>query len=250
MQDQPLFDPQAGEPPLLTVDGFAISVGSRRLLAGVNLSLRQGERVAMMGPSGCGKTLLLRAIAGLMAPDRGELALHGRPTKKNGWPEYRRRVLYVHQKPALLDETVQQCLARPFRYATSSGDFARAQAEQALTALGLDREIMEQPARTLSVGEQQRVALVRALLVEPEVMLLDEPTGALDASARAAVESLLSAAGEQSRAAMLIVTHDVGQAERLCARTIDLMQYADRAILAAQSASAAAPFERSSGDLA
>ncbi len=250
VQDHSHSDPQAGESVLLTVNDFAISAGPRRLLAGLSLSLRPGERVALMGPSGCGKTLLLRAIAGLIVPDQGELTLHGRDPHKIGWPAYRRRVLYVHQKPALMDETVRQCLERPFRYATRSADFSRDRAREALAALGLTRAVMDQSARTLSVGEQQRVALVRALLVEPQVLLLDEPTGALDASATEAVESMLTAAGERTHTAMLIVTHDAAQADRLCGRTIDLMQYAAPETVAALSRGAATPINRSHGDLA
>lgn len=233
---------------MLAAEGLAISVAGRRLLSDVSLALRSGERMAVMGPSGCGKTLLLRAIAGLVESDCGQLTLYGRSPREIGWPAYRRRVLYVHQKPALLDETVAACLSRPFRYASRSADFSRDRAEAALAALGLDRAVMDQAVRTLSVGEQQRVALVRALLVEPEVLLLDEVAAALDMRAVEAVETLLTTASEHDGIAMLFVTHDAGQAERFCRRMIELTQYGGSTTHAAQPTANVTPTSHFNGD--
>jgi putative ABC transport system ATP-binding protein len=177
------------------------------------------ERVALTGPSGAGKTLTLRAIAGLIDPDSGDLFLHGQRPSELGWPAWRRRVVYVAQRPVMFEGTVTDNLERAFRYRAARGSFGTERASELLRRLGLD-DRLEQAARSLSVGEQQRVALVRALLVDPDVLLLDEPTSALDPEATQNVEELL--ADGPDGMAVVVVTHDATQAERLCDRCVAL----------------------------
>ena len=208
---------------LLQLRELAIGIGGRRLGAGLSLQLDEGEVVAVGGPSGGGKTTLLRTVAGLIDPLEGALLLRGESPDAIGWPRYRRRVSYLSQRPTLLDISVRDNLARPFRYGCAGGAFDHRVASRLLTELQLDEKVLEQRARTLSEGQKQRVSLLRALLVEPEVLLLDEPTSALDPDNVAAVEQLLA----RFEGAILLVSHDPAQVERLASGSISIGEVPD-----------------------
>ncbi|RMF83126.1 MAG: ABC transporter ATP-binding protein [Planctomycetota bacterium] len=195
------------------------------ILRSVSLAARPGEVVAVLGPSGCGKTTLLRCIAGLRVADGGDIRLSGRTPEEIGWPAYRRRVVLVQQTPAMLDDTVEANLRRPWMYAVAREPFPIERARSWLTRLHLNGDVWQQAARSLSVGQQQRVALVRALLLAPDVVLLDEPTSALDADAAAAVRQLVHDEVRRRGLAVLLVTHDAALAEAWGARAVDLRGY-------------------------
>jgi len=216
---------------LLELTGFAVASGGVPLLSGIRLAVAPGEMVALVGPSGCGKTTLLRAMAGLIDPVDGEVTLQGRHPEELGWPVFRRHVSLVSQRPVLFEASVRENLARPFRYRTAQEPFPEERAATLLDHVGVGSERLEQAARSLSEGQQQRVSVVRALLATPLVFLLDEPTSALDENAVAGIEDVLRSELKASRRdgvcpAAVIVTHDRGQADRWCDRVYDLGPHA------------------------
>ncbi len=175
------------------------------LLKALSFSLRSAERVAVTGPSGSGKTTLLRTLAGLTDAPQGQILFRGQPLLQTDITQHRSAVMYVGQKPALIEGSVRMNLSRPFQYLVRKGrSFSQEKAIELLNALALPEDVLERDRRALSVGEQQRVALVRALLLEPAVLLLDEPTSALDEENRDRVWALLRA---REPLAALIVTH-------------------------------------------
>lgn len=207
---------------VLQLSGLAVAAGGRVLLAGIELALDPGECVGLTGPSGLGKSSLLRAVAGLVDPAAGQVLLRGKPAGQGGWPAFRRQVVLLAQKPSLLPGDVAGNLARPFQYASGRGAFPEEQARAGLARLGLQEDCWRQEAGSLSVGEQQRVCLLRALLVQPAVLLLDEPSSALDPES---VEAIAAMVDEERRArglAMLLVSHDAALRARLCTRELAL----------------------------
>ena len=214
---------------LLSIENVAISVQGKRLLAGVSASLDAGELVGIRGPSGSGKTELLRAVAGLRDADSGVFRFEGRDRATMHWPAWRRRVTYVGQKVVMLEGSVRENLTRPFRYRSVGGAADADELRHLLGRLGLGEDVMDQRARTLSVGEQQRVALVRALSIRPSVLLLDEPTSALDADAALQVEALIQKQADSSGLAALIVSHDAAQLARWTPRQLDIRDVLARA---------------------
>ena len=210
---------------VLQARDVTVSIGETVLLDGVELNAAPGELVAVHGPSGAGKTTLLRTVAGLLPASRGEITLNDRSPDQVGWPAFRRSVVYVAQTPALLDASVADNLTRAFSYASAEGPFPLEKATQWLDDLQVGADRMEQNARSLSVGQQQRVALVRALLLRPGFVLLDEPTSALDKDSANHVERILKRLAATEGLGGFVVTHEKVQAERLCARAVDISRW-------------------------
>ena len=173
-----------------------------------SIDLADGECVVVRGPSGAGKTLLLRAIADL-DPNDGQVVLDGKPREAMPAPAWRRRVIYLPAEPGWWADLV----------AAHFSDWRAA--APLVAALGLPDTCRDWPVSRLSTGERQRLALVRAVILEPHVLLLDEPTSGLDDEATAAVERLV---GEKlgRGAGALWVSHDAAQARRLARRCLEV----------------------------
>ena len=208
---------------LLRVARLQVAAAGRTLYDAVDFELAAGERLAIAGPSGSGKTTLLRLLAGLSTAEQGEIRLQGHAMAQLGYPQWRRRVVLLQQRPVMLDEHVLANLRLPFEFASASAPWPEVQVRDWLAQLGLDLDaIGHQRARDLSVGEQQRVALVRALSVQPDVLLADEPTSALDAPAAVTVEALLRERCATAGLACLVVSHDAPWLARFCSRQVAL----------------------------
>jgi putative ABC transport system ATP-binding protein len=182
------------------------------ILHDVSFSIPSGTRVAVIGPSGSGKTTLLRLLNRLDDPDEGGISLGETPVDQIPTPELRRRVGMVFQQPHLFDATILDNLNRPLRLA-GRPDLTRADAARALSRVGLAEHYLDNHSRDLSIGQQQRVALARALVLEPEVLLLDEPTSSLDPRSAEAILHLLMDLASDLGITVIMVSHTIDQAE-------------------------------------
>jgi NitT/TauT family transport system ATP-binding protein len=184
-------------------------------LSQINLSLAPGEFVSVVGPSGCGKSTLLRIAAGLMAPSAGAVSIYGQAVT-----EPRRDVAVVFQDAVMLPWfDILKNVTLPVRLA--GGDMQRAEdkAMGLLRQVGLDAFAHHAP-KNLSGGMRQRAGIVRALMNEPRLLLMDEPFGALDALTREQLNFDLARIAEQTHCAVLLITHGIGEAVLLGDRVV------------------------------
>ncbi len=195
------------------------------LLEGLDLVFRAGEITAIHGPSGLGKTTLLRTLSGLCDPREGSLELLGKAPAQWGWPAYRRKVVLVAQRPTLLKSTVRDSLRRPFQYRSAkSAEFPEELVTDLLQSLGLKPSVLDDPGHQLSLGEQQRVCLVRGLALNPRALLLDEPTSALDHESLERVDKVLRKSASRG-VAVILASHQKEWIEELSDRQISLKEY-------------------------
>lgn len=193
------------------------------LLEGVSLAVAAGERIGIEGPTGAGKSLLLRALSLLDPIEGGAVVFRGSPVADSGVPAYRSRVAYLHQSPALVEGTVEENLRLPFALRIYRGrSFDRERAVELLEALGREPSFLAKRTDDLSGGERQVTALVRLLQLAPEVLLLDEPTAALDPASTALAEELIVRWVDAGERATVWVTHDPAQAARVATRRLRL----------------------------
>jgi spermidine/putrescine transport system ATP-binding protein len=192
------------------VVGLAKRYGAFEAVRGIDLDVRPGEFFSLLGPSGCGKTTTLRMIAGFERPSEGRVLLDGKDVSDT--PPNRRHVNTVFQSYALFTHlTVAENVAFGLRFTKTSRDEARVRVERALSLVRM-REFGDRKPHELSGGQQQRVALARALILNPSVLLLDEPLGALDAKLRKALQLELKALQEEVGITFIYVTHDQEEA--------------------------------------
>ena len=209
--------------PLLEARGLAHRLGGRTLWQNLNVQLHPGDRLALVAPSGAGKTLLLRALARLDPLQQGELWLLGRDGDSWEVPHWRAQVCYLAQRPVAFAGTVEQNLRRVLGW--------RGQSQlpwQPQRLLGwlelLDRgpEFLHLEAERLSGGELQILAILRALQLDPRILLLDEPTASLDPSTASRLEQLLRQWMEQGRRASLFTSHQPEQVDRFATGRLPL----------------------------
>jgi tungstate transport system ATP-binding protein len=192
----------------LRVSGLSYTAGGKRILDDVSFEIGTAARTIVLGPNGAGKSVLLKLCHGLLHPDAGEIRWAG------GSPdETRHRQGMVFQRPVMLRRSVAGNLLHALRVRGLPRSRQAALVEEALRAAGL-ADKARQSARTLSGGEQQRLAIARAWVLKPDVLLLDEPTANLDPEATRAIEELIHVF-EAAGARVIMTTHDIGQARRL-----------------------------------
>ena len=180
---------------------------------------------AIIGPNGAGKTSLLRLLGLLEKPDQGRIFLQGRDTTSL-WPrclELRRRLGFLHQNPLLFQGTVFENLEISLKYRGISRTDRLQRIPEVLTAFDLT-SLARRPAASLSGGEAQKVALARIMVFNPEVLLLDEPTANLDPLNTLEFERLIADIHGRQGKTIILVTHDLGQAERLSQQVLFLVQ--------------------------
>ncbi|MEU8920613.1 ABC transporter ATP-binding protein [Kitasatospora sp. NPDC048545] len=216
--------PGPGDGPVIELNGVSRHyAGARAALDGVTLSVRAGESVAVLGPSGSGKSTLLNLVAGLDRPSAGTVTVAGIRVDRLGEAasaRYRRATIgMVFQFFNLLDDlTVADNVVLAGELAGVPRAEARRRAGELLESLGIDRHARAHPGR-LSGGERQRVAVARALMNRPTLLLADEPTGALDSASGEDVKELFRDLHEEGQT-VLLVTHDLSLAEDCATRTV------------------------------
>jgi ABC-type sulfate/molybdate transport systems ATPase subunit len=210
-------EPAAGVGPpadVVRVRDLVLTRAGRRVLEVKDLAVREGETLAVVGPNGAGKSTLILALAGLLRRERGDLAFHGDPIPPGGDLAYRRRIGLVLPAPLLLSTSVRSNVAAGLRFRGVPAAEAGRRADAWLERLGI-AHLADRPAAQLSSGEAQRASLARAFVLEPELLLLDEPFASVDSTTRVALVDDFARLRAGTPGTCVLVTHDLDEAVRL-----------------------------------
>jgi tungstate transport system ATP-binding protein len=202
---------------MIEIRDLLIQRDGRNVLKIDSLDIARGETLTVVGPNGAGKSTLLLALAHLLTPARGDIRFDGRSLSVWNDLEYRRRISFVFQAPLLMDMTVEQNVALGLKFRGVSREETRQRAGRWIKALGVE-SLAERRASQLSGGEAQRVSLARAFVLEPELLLLDEPFAALDPPTHAKLLEDLSTILKQDHKTAVFVTHNLKEAAELSHR--------------------------------
>ena len=217
----------ASQEPLIRIDRLSVEFGQHEVLHDIDLAVARGQTLAIIGESGCGKTVLLKTTIGLLQPTRGSVTFDGQDLAKLGERALTReriRFGFLFQQAALFDSmTVAQNVAFPLRQHTRKG---AAEIEEIVTArlteVGLPANVRSKKPAELSGGMRKRVGLARALALEPEVVLYDEPTTGLDPIMSDVINELILGTRRRHPVTSVIVTHDMKSAQRVADRIVML----------------------------
>ena len=201
---------------LLKTQNLGRRIEGKWLWQNVSIAITTGDRITLSGPSGSGKSLLLRTLALLERAEQGEIQWHGGSVRDV--PRFRSQCMYVQQQVSFSDGTVTEALRAPYLLEQhQEKHFDQMAIQGVLRQLGRDSDFLSKQLGKLSGGERQIVAIVRALQLQPQVLLLDEPTGALDGPTARHVEQLITAwvKEKQTERAFVWVSHDPEQATRV-----------------------------------
>src|SRR5277367_3962112 len=225
--DQVATKPEDAEknasPPVVATEDLHKSFGSQKVLNGISITVRRGETLAVLGRSGTGKSVLLRLVIGLETPDSGSVRIHGQDIAGltlDQLGEIRMKMGFLFQHAALYDSlTVEQNVAFPLQHhkqemsQSEQDDRVRA----LLTEVGME-DAREKMPSDISGGMQKRVGLARALALEPDILLLDEPTAGLDPISSAEIDDLVLKLQAEHHMASIVVTHDLHSAKTIANR--------------------------------
>ncbi|MGX6428048.1 ABC transporter ATP-binding protein [Levilactobacillus yonginensis] len=201
---------------LISLKGVSYRSGDEQILNGIDLDIEAQEWVTIAGPSGGGKSTLVRIIASLLSKTAGELTFDGQPIESYDPIAYRRRVSYSVQQPTLFGQTVRDNLSFPYQIRQLPFDQQRA--IDALEYVGLAASDLDKPVIDLSGGQRQRVALLRNVMIYPEVLILDEVTAGLDAENKSFVWQMIRHFNQEDKLTIIAITHDqseIDDAQRL-----------------------------------
>jgi len=220
---------ETGLATAVEVENVYKSFGNQTVLNGVSLTVNRGETLAILGRSGTGKSVLLRMIIGLQKPDLGAVRIHGEDItglSLDQLSEIREKMGFLFQQAALYDSlTVEQNVAFPLQHhrrampASEQRDLVK----QLLAEVGMVGRLDKMPS-DISGGMQKRVGLARALALDPDILLLDEPTAGLDPISSAEIDELILKLQAEHRMASIVVTHDLSSAKTIAGRVILLNQ--------------------------
>ena len=212
-----------GSAPVVAVEDLHKSFGSQKVLNGITLTVRRGETLAVLGRSGTGKSVLLRLIIGLEKPDSGSVCIHGQDIAGMALDqlgEIRKKMGFLFQHAALYDSlTIGQNVAFPLQH--HRRDMSKSEQDdrvkQLLAEVGLEGHLEKMPSE-ISGGMQKRVGLARALALQPDILLLDEPTAGLDPISSGEIDDLVLKLQEEHHMASIVVTHDLHSAKTVADR--------------------------------
>lgn len=202
---------------MIQIRDLLIERNGLKVLQVDSLDIQRGETLAVVGPNGAGKSTLLLALARLLYPSQGEILYDGKPLKDWKELEYRRKISFVFQAPLLMDMTVEQNVALGLKFRGVPKQEISQRAGKWMKQLGVEA-LAKRRAGQLSGGEAQRVSLARALVLEPELLLLDEPFSALDPPTRAKLIDDLSTLLRAHQRTAVFVTHNLNEAATLSHR--------------------------------
>ncbi len=203
--------------PTLEMRSLVLFRDNRQVLDIESLFISTGEIMALLGPNGTGKSSLLLTLARLLKPASGELLWRGQPVNNIGLLDYRRKLALLLQEPLLLGMSVFDNVAIGLRYRGVAGSEINTRVTRWLKRLGIEK-LSDRLASRLSGGEAQRVSLARAFVIDPELLLLDEPFSALDSPTRARLLSDLKAILAETGTTTIFITHDFKDVEQLANR--------------------------------
>ena len=202
---------------MIAISNLLVQRNGRDVLKIDSLAIQRGETLAVVGPNGAGKSTLLLTLARLLKPAQGEIIFNDKPLSQWDELEYRRGISFVFQSPLLLDMTVEENVALGLKFRGVPKDRIKAQVEKWIKALGV-AALSKRRAGSLSGGEVQRVSLARAFVLNPELLLLDEPFSALDSPTRSKLLEDLSALLAEEHRTAVFVTHNLNEAAKLSHR--------------------------------
>ena len=198
---------------MVTLENVSKTYGQRIALEPVTLEIVSGRTTALIGPSGCGKSTLLRMIVGLVQPDMGCVRIDGEALDSNNVERLRHSIGYVIQDGGLFPHlTAGQNVALLARHLRSSEDRVQQRLRDLAALVSIPSDALTRYPQQLSGGQRQRVGLMRALMMDPPLLLLDEPLGALDPVTRYELQEELKAIFQKLGKTVVIVTHDMGEA--------------------------------------
>jgi len=202
---------------MIQIRNLLIQRNKRDVLRVDALDIKRGETLAIVGPNGAGKSTLLLTLAHLLPTARGEISFNGKPLQQWDELEYRRKISFVFQSPLLLDMTVEQNIALGLKFRGISKEEMYERVGRRIKQLGIE-SLSKRRASQLSGGEAQRVSLARAFVLEPELLLLDEPFAALDPPTRKKLIDDLSALLAEDQRMAVFVTHNLNEAAQFSQR--------------------------------
>jgi phospholipid/cholesterol/gamma-HCH transport system ATP-binding protein len=216
------------EPQPVEVKGLRKSFGAQQVLRGIDLTVNKGEILAVLGKSGTGKSVLLKLLIGLQKADEGSICIRGQETthlEMDELNEMRMKVGFLFQDSALYDSlTIAENVAFPLRRHTKMSDAERNEKVRALLlSVGLDKDLEKMPS-DISGGMRKRVGLARALALDPEIVLFDEPTAGLDPITAAEIGRLIQKLRQERNVTSIVVTHDMHAAHHFSDRIVMLKE--------------------------
>jgi phospholipid/cholesterol/gamma-HCH transport system ATP-binding protein len=221
LNTEPDTNPKKNTPPV-KVESLSKSFGNQTVLKGISLEVAEGETLSVLGRSGTGKSVLLKLIIGLHKPDSGSIRVNGEEVTKlplKELNEVRKKVGFLFQQAALYDSlTIEENIAFPLRRHSKMSDDERGKrVRELLASVGMDQDAHKLPAE-LSGGMQKRVGLARALALDPDILLFDEPTAGLDPITAAEIDDLILRLQKERQMTSVVVTHDIHSARTVSDR--------------------------------